>query len=120
MSASGAFVEGDDTGAAKAEIVLQGEPCALNLPCLRRAAQLVRQLVALRETRGAERMALGQQAAGRVGYGLAAIGVVAVVDEAFRAAVGAQSKAFIGDQFVVRETIVQLDDVEIAGADAGG
>src|SRR3954466_3860318 len=116
MSASGAFVEGDDTGAAEAEIVLQGEPCAVDLPCLRRAAQLMRQLVALRQTGGAERMALGEKTAGRIGHGLAAKRVVAVVDEAFRAAVRAEAEAFIGDQLIVRETIVQFDDVEITGA----
>src|SRR4051812_11642296 len=69
ISASGAFVEGNDAGAAEAEIVLQGEPRALDLPGLRRAAQLVCQLVALRETGGAERMALGQQTAGGIGHG---------------------------------------------------
>ena len=85
-----------------------------------RAAQLARQLVALRQAGGAERVALGQQAAGRIGDELAAIGVVAVVDEAFRAAFGAEAERLVGDQLVVREAVVQLDDVDILGPDAGG
>ena len=65
-------------------------------------------------------MALGQQAAGRIGHDLAAIGVVAIVDEALGAAFGAQAERLVGDQLVVREAVVQFDDVEVLRADAGG
>jgi hypothetical protein len=84
------------------------------------AAQLARQLVALREAGGAERVALGQQSAGRIGDEPAAIGVVAIVDEAFRAAFGTEAEGLIGDQLIVRETVVQFDDVDILRSDAGG
>src|SRR5262245_21618802 len=105
---SGALVERHDAGAAKPEIVLQADPRALHLPGLRRAAQLPRQLVALRKAGGAERMPLGQQPAGRVGHDPAAIGVVAIVDEARRLAFAAEAKALIGDQLVVGKAVVQL------------
>jgi hypothetical protein len=54
------------------------EPRALDLAALATAAQLLDELRALREACGAERMALREQAARRVGHHLAAIGVVAV------------------------------------------
>src|SRR6185436_2502927 len=90
--ASGAFVEGNDAGAAEAEIVLQPKAGAADLGRLGRAAQLSRQLVALREAGGAERMALRQQATGRIGDDFAAIGIVAIVDEALGAALRTESQ----------------------------
>src|SRR3546814_8777105 len=56
------------------------------------AAQLFDEFSALREARGAERMALRQQAAGRIGDVLAAVGVVAISDELHRAAFRAQTE----------------------------
>ena len=64
-------------------------------------------------------MALGQQAARRVGHDLAAVGVVAVDDELLGAALGAQAQRLVGEQLVVREAVVQLDHVDVLGADAG-
>ena len=64
---------------------------ALDLGRLGGAAQLPGQLVALGEAGGAERMALRQQAAGGIGHDLAAVGVVAGVDERLGAALRAQS-----------------------------
>ena len=83
------------------------------------AAQLVHQLVALRQTGGAERVALRQQAARRIGHDLAAVGVVAVGDEARALAFRAQAERLVGDELVLREAVVQLDDVDVVGADAG-
>ena len=73
--------------------MLQADPRALHLRGLRRAAQLPRQLVALRQPGGAERMTLRQQAAGGIGDDAPAIGVVAVVDEARRLALLAKAEA---------------------------
>ena len=84
-------VQRDHAGAAEAEVVLQREPRAVDLARFGRAAQLMRQLVALREAGGAQRMTLGQQAARRIGDDLAAVGVVAVLDEFLGAAFRAQS-----------------------------
>src|SRR5688572_16161060 len=107
-AASGTFVERDDAGAAETEIVLQAEPRALHLRRRRGAAQLPGQLVALRKPGGAERMALRQQAAGRIGDDPAAIAVVAIVDELGGLALAAQAEPFIGDQLVMREAVVQI------------
>ena len=58
--------------------MLQRELRALDLALPGLAAQLPDQLGALRQAGGAERVALGEQAAGRVGDDAAAVGVVAV------------------------------------------
>ena len=113
VSLSRVAVQRHDAGAAEAEIVLQRESRAVDLACLGRAAQLLRQLVALRQAGGAERMTLRQQAARWVGHDLAAIGVVAVVDELLGAALRAKPERLVGEQFVVREAVVQFDHVDV-------
>ena len=77
------------------------------------AAQLLDQLGALRQAGGAQRMALAQQAARRVGDDLAAVGVVAVDDEFLGAADRAQAERLVAEQLVLREAVVQLDDVDV-------
>ena len=64
-------------------------------------------------------MALGQQAAGGVGDVLAAVGVLAVPDELLGAALGTQADGFVGEQLVGGEAVVQLDDLDILGTEAG-
>src|SRR5664279_1433180 len=103
--ASGAFVQRHDAGAAEAEIMLQRQSRAVDLGCRGGAAQLTRQLIALREPGRAERMALRQQSAGGIGDELAAIGVVAIVDETLRATLRAKPEGFIGDQFVLGKAV---------------
>src|SRR5437762_6372767 len=76
-----AAVHRHDAGAAEAEVVLEGDLGAFDLAGVGLAAQLPDQLGALGEAGGAERVALGEQAAGGVGDELAAVGVVAVPDE---------------------------------------
>src|SRR3954452_21956941 len=66
------FVDGDHGGAAEADVVLQGGLRALHLALVGRAAQLPGQFRALRQPGRAERMALGDQPAGRVDYRAAA------------------------------------------------
>jgi hypothetical protein len=61
--------------------VLQADLGALDLALLGGAAQVPDQLGALRQAGRAQRVALRQQAARRVGDELAAVGVVAVPDE---------------------------------------
>src|SRR3546814_19647953 len=92
---------------------------AFDLAPVGAAAQLMREFEALRETRRAERMALGKQPARGVGDHLAAIAVVAIVDEFLGAALGAEAERLIGDEFVGGETVVKLDHRDIVGADAG-
>ena len=117
---SGAGVEGDDAGAAEADVVLQRDPGVGDLARAGLAAQLPDEFGALGEAGGAERVALGEQAAGGVGDDSAAIGVVAVGDELFGGACGGEAEGFVGDEFVGGEAVVEFDDVEVGGADAGG
>src|SRR5436309_11934669 len=89
---SHAFVQRHHAGAAQAQVVLQRQPRAFDLALVGGAAQLVCQFVALRQARGAQRMALAQQAAGRVGDDLAAVGVVAIDDELLGTALRAEAQ----------------------------
>jgi len=61
-------------------------------------AYLPRELGALRETRRAERVALGDQAARRVDDVLAAVGVQALVNVFARLAHRAQPQRLVGDK----------------------
>lgn len=74
------------TGATQAKVVLQPDAGTSHLPLLCMTTQLLGQLKALRQTRGAQRVALGQQAARRVGDDLSAMGVVTGVNERSSAA----------------------------------
>src|SRR3546814_6107324 len=67
-------------------MVLERVARALDLAFVGASAKLVGELVALREPRRAERVALREQAARRIGHDLATIAVVAVVDELLGAA----------------------------------
>ena len=116
LSLSAPAVQRHHRRAAQAQIVLQG---AVDLPRAGVAAQLLRELEALREAGRAQRMALGEQAAGRIGDVTAAVGVVAVGDEPLGAALRAQAQRLVADELVVREAVVQFDDVDLVGADAG-
>ena len=49
-----ALVEGDDAGAAQAQVVLQGQPCAIHLALFGLAAQLPGELGTLRQAVFAE------------------------------------------------------------------
>ena len=62
----GGLVDGDDGGAAEPDVVLEGDLGAVDLALVGGAAQLPGQLAALGEAGGAERVALGDQAARRV------------------------------------------------------
>ena len=113
------LVHRHDARAAEAEVVLQREPRALDLALLGLAAQLPHQLGALRQAGRAQRVALRQQPAGRVGDDAPAVGVVAVEDELLGRAFGREAERLVGDQLVGGEAVVQLDDVDVLGADAG-
>src|SRR5262245_7976226 len=78
-------VHGHDAGAADADIVLQRHLGAFDLARLGPAAQLLGEFIALRQTRGADGMSLGQQPAGGIDHVTAAKRIVAVVDKLRRA-----------------------------------
>src|SRR3546814_20067399 len=92
---------------------------AFDLAPVGAAAQLMREFEALRETRRAERMALGKQPARGVGAHLAAIAVVAIVEDFLGAALGAEAQRLLGDEFVGGDTVVKPDHRTIVRADAG-
>src|SRR4051812_26643562 len=107
---SEALVEGDDAGAAQADVVLQAEPRALDLARAGLTAELPDELRALREAGRAQRVPLGQQPAGGVRHDAAAVGVVAVHDELLGRALRRQPERLVAQQLVRREAVVQLDD----------
>src|SRR5688572_11119639 len=78
-------------GAAEAQVVLERDLGARHLALVGLAAQLPVELCALREARGAERMALRDQAARRVHHHLTTVGLRARVDELARLALRAQA-----------------------------
>ena len=99
--------------------MLQSQSRALDLALLGTAAQLMGQLVALRKAGRAQRMTLAEQTARRIGDDFAAVGVVAVFDEALGATHRAKTQALIGQQFILRKAVMQLADVNVVGANAG-
>jgi hypothetical protein len=104
---------------AEAEVVLQRDLRAFDLASLGLTAQVPHQLGALRKAGSAERVALRQQAARRVGDELATVGVVTFPDEVLGLAFLAQAERLVRQQLVRREAVVQLDDIDVIGADAG-
>src|SRR3546814_8035880 len=64
-------------------------------------------------------MSFRKQPARGVGYHLAEIAVVAIVDEFLGAALRAEAERLIGDEFIGGEAVVKLDHRDIVGADAG-
>src|SRR3546814_18265522 len=111
--------EGDDAGAAEAQIMLERMAGAFDLAPVGAAAQLMRAFEALSETRRAERMAPGKQPARGVGDHLAPIAVVAIVVVSLCAPLGAEPERPRGAEFRGRETLVKSDPHNIAGARAG-
>src|SRR2546425_4821850 len=90
---------------------------ALDLPRTRLTAQLRDDLADLRRAGGADRMALGLQPARRVHGDLAAqAGPALLGGEAARARLE-EAEPFGGDDLRDRETVVQLDDVDVVRPD---
>ena len=118
-SVLGPLIHRHDAGAAEAEVVLERDAGAFYLALVGLAAELPDELGALGEAGGAERVALGEEAAGGVGDEFAAVGVVAVPDELLGFAFFAEAEGFVGEELVGGEAVVELDDVDVFGADAG-
>src|SRR5690242_6194291 len=77
----GALVGGDDGGAAQPDVVLQCGADVVDLTLVGCPAQLPGQFGALRQAGGAQRVPLGDQAAGRVDHPATPVGGVVVVDQ---------------------------------------
>src|SRR3712207_288654 len=110
-------IDRHDRGAPETDVVLKRHPGAVDLSRAGLAAKLPRELRALGEAGGAERVALGDQPTGRVDDPLAAIRRRPLVDERVSFAGGREAERLVGDQLVGREAVVQLDDVHVLGAD---
>ena len=113
-------IEANDRGTTETNVMLQGYGGVGHLAIATLATQLPRQLSALREARGTERVALGDQAARGVDDPLATIGDVARVDEPGGLAVTAQAKSLVGNELVAREAVVELDHLHVVGREASG
>src|SRR6187399_181890 len=113
------LVDGDHGGAAEADVVLQGQLRALDLPLVGFAAQLPGQFRALRQAGRAERVALGDQPSRGVDDDLPAEGGRFFLDQLVALALGGEAERFICDELVGAEAVVQLADVDFLGGDAG-
>ncbi|KAK1841186.1 hypothetical protein CCHR01_16172 [Colletotrichum chrysophilum] len=86
---------------------------------VRPPAQVPHQLGALRDARRAERVALGDEPAGRVDDVLAAVRDVPAADQLVRLAGLREAKRVEDDHLVGGEAVVQLDDLDVVLRDAG-
>lgn len=77
------------------------------------------ELGALRDTRGAQGVALGDETSRGVNDVLSAVGDVAVADELVGLALCGQAEGVNGDHLVRGEAVVQLDDLDVVGGAAG-
>ncbi len=109
-----------DAGRAAAHRLDQPGAGALDLALAGLAAQLPDDLGDLREAGRAERVAAGEQAAGRVDR-------LGAADRRFARRGGARGAARVrqperldGDELADREGVVDLEHVDVGGADAGG
>jgi len=112
------LVSSDNNSTTQAKIVLQCNLCILDLSLLCQSTQLPAQLSTLSQASGAERMTLGDEAAGGIDDPFATICVVSSVDQLTCFSLLAQSQGLVGDELVCREAIVQLDHLHIVWRDA--
>src|SRR5262245_65314289 len=106
------LVDRNDRSSAEADVVLQSDLGAVDLALVGLAAQLPGELRALGEPGGAERMALGDQASGRVDHrALAAVGGRLGLDQLVALALGREAERLVADQLVGRGAVVELDHV---------
>ena len=89
-----------------------------DLAFVRGAPELPHELGALGEAGRAEGMSLREEAAGGVRDPLAAVGVVAFLDELLGAALVAEAERLVRQDLVRGEAVVQLDDLDVLGAEA--
>src|SRR5437763_480835 len=99
--------------------VLNGELRAFDLSLVGLAAKLPGELGALGEPGGAERMALGDQPAGRIDHRAgAAVGGRLGLDQPVALALSSEPERLVGDQLVRGEAVVELADVDLLGRGA--
>src|SRR5579871_4033626 len=109
----------DGAGGAHAHHVGEAEPRALDLAGAGFAAQVRGDLVDVGDAGGAQRVALGEQAAGYVHGDAPAERRVAGVDQLAGFALGAKAEVLVVHDLSGRKAIVQLDQVDVLRPDAG-
>src|SRR6185369_16998817 len=109
----------DRAGRTEPDHVRETDLRAVYLTRARRAAEVRRDLEDARHAGRAERMPLREEAPGDVHGDAPAVGRLAVVDEAAGLAVRAEPQVLVVQDLRSREAVVQLDQVEVVGADAG-
>jgi len=117
--AVGSFVDRADDGTTETKVVLQARRGARHQSVVGPATEVPDELRALGDAGGAEWVALGDEAAGRVDDHLAAVGDVAVADHLVGLAWRAQAESVDGDHLVGGEAVVQFADLDLVGSDAG-
>src|SRR5438445_3790994 len=118
MSAGGEPIHAHHGRAADADVVLQRDPRPLDLARTRRTAELPAELGALRQAGGSEGVALGDQPTRRVHHRTgAAVGGGLGLDQPVALALDAEPERLVGDQLVGAEAVVELDDVDVRGAE---
>ncbi|MOA43992.1 hypothetical protein D3C78_1662130 [compost metagenome] len=100
-------------------MLLQGGARPWHLARAGLAAQLPDQFGALRQVAGGQGVAVAQQATGRVDDHVAAVGIVAILDEAFRLPFPAEAECLIQQDRACGAFVQQLADVDVLRADAG-
>ena len=109
----------DAAGGAEADDVGQADLGALDLAVAGLAAEVVADLPDVGDAGGGDRVALGLQAAGHVHRGRAVAPRGAAVEEVDGAALLAEQEVVVVDELGGGEAVVELDEVEVLGADAG-
>ena len=108
-----------DHRAAQAKVMLQCHRGACDQPVSGPATELPDELGALGDARGAEWMAFGNEAAGRIDDAAAPVGDVPVADHLVRFSGLAQTQGVERNHLVGGETVVQLADFDVPGGNAG-
>ncbi|KFY87906.1 hypothetical protein V498_06977 [Pseudogymnoascus sp. VKM F-4517 (FW-2822)] len=108
------LIHGDDGGTTKTEVVLQGNLCSTrDQTVVSPSTKVPHQLGALRDPRGAQGVALGDEAARGVDDVLPAVGDIAVADELVGLALLGQAEGVNRDHLVSGEAVVELDDLDV-------
>ena len=108
-----------DHRAAQSKIMLQCHGGARDKPVGGPATELPDELGTLGDTRGAEWMAFGNEAAGRVDDASTPVGDVPLADHLVRFAGLTQTQGVERDHLVGGETVVQLAYFDVPGRDPG-
>ena len=116
MDRAGTVIEARD---ASTGCMRKADLCVFNLTRPAFTAELADDFHDLRSSRGADRVALGQQAARRVHHDATTQARGAAFDELSCLAAAAESKGFVIEQFGNTEGIVDLGNVDIFRPDAG-